>query len=81
MAMEVGAFEAKTKLSQLLELVRRGERVTITKHGIPVAVLVPPPEVRRDQTADIIRELAELRQRTKKGRETVRALRETGRRF
>ena len=38
---EVGAYEAKTKLSELLERVARGERIVITKHGIPVAILVP----------------------------------------
>ena len=38
---EVGAYEAKTKLSELLERVARGERIVITKHGIPVAILAP----------------------------------------
>jgi prevent-host-death family protein len=38
---EVGAYEAKTKLSKLLERVARGERIVITKHGIPVAILAP----------------------------------------
>ena len=38
---EVGAYEAKTKLSELLERVARGEHIVITKHGIPVAILAP----------------------------------------
>ncbi len=33
----VGAFEAKTHLSDLLDRVERGERFTITRHGKPVA--------------------------------------------
>ena len=37
----VGSFEAKTHLSQLLERVAHGEEFTITKHGKPVARLVP----------------------------------------
>lgn len=37
----VGAFEAKTHLSALLDRVERGEEVTITRHGRPVARLVP----------------------------------------
>ena len=37
----VGAFEAKTHLSSLLDQVEQGERVIITKHGRPVAELVP----------------------------------------
>jgi prevent-host-death family protein len=40
--IEIGAFEAKNKLSALLDLVERGEEVTITRHGKPVARLVPP---------------------------------------
>mgnify|MGYP002788252429 FL=1 len=36
----VGAFEAKTRLSALLEKVASGEEVVITKHGKPVARLV-----------------------------------------
>lgn len=37
----VGAFEAKTRLASLLDQVAAGEQVTITKHGTPVARLVP----------------------------------------
>lgn len=37
----VGAYEAKTRLSELLDSVEAGERVTITRHGRAVAVLVP----------------------------------------
>jgi prevent-host-death family protein len=38
---EIGAFEAKNKLGSLLDLVERGEEVVITRHGKPVARLVP----------------------------------------
>ncbi|MFP3868706.1 MAG: type II toxin-antitoxin system Phd/YefM family antitoxin [Desulfobacteraceae bacterium] len=38
---QVGAYEAKTCLAQLLEQVARGKEIIITKHGVPVAVLVP----------------------------------------
>lgn len=37
----VGAYEAKTKLPSLLDRVAAGETVTITRHGTPVAHLVP----------------------------------------
>jgi len=37
----VGAYEAKTHFSKLLERVVSGEEVTITRHGAPVARLVP----------------------------------------
>lgn len=39
--LTVGAFEAKTKLSELLDAVERGVEVTITRRGEPVARLVP----------------------------------------
>jgi prevent-host-death family protein len=37
----IGAFEAKTHLSELLDLAALGERVMITRRGKPVAMLVP----------------------------------------
>jgi prevent-host-death family protein len=39
--IEVGAFEAKNKLSALLDRVEQGEEIIITRHGRPVARLVP----------------------------------------
>jgi prevent-host-death family protein len=39
---EVGAFEAKTHLSRLLDEVAAGETIYITKHGKRVAELRPP---------------------------------------
>jgi prevent-host-death family protein len=38
---EIGAFEAKNKLAALLDRVERGEEIVITRHGKPVARLVP----------------------------------------
>ena len=37
----IGAYEAKTHLSELLEKVEAGEEITITRHGAPVARIVP----------------------------------------
>lgn len=37
----IGAYEAKTRLSRILEDVREGESFAITKHGVPVALLIP----------------------------------------
>ena len=39
--MQVSVHAAKTNLSKLLEAVERGERVVITRHGVPAAELVP----------------------------------------
>ncbi len=38
---QVNAFDAKTHLSQLLRQAEQGRSITITRHGKPVARLVP----------------------------------------
>ena len=58
----VGAYEAKTHLSRLLERVAKGETITITKHGVPVAVLGPPPSERRMTPEEAMDALIELRE-------------------
>ena len=40
-AKEIGAFEAKTRLSEILEKVRKGQVFFITKRGQPIAELRP----------------------------------------
>jgi prevent-host-death family protein len=59
---EIGAYEAKTHLPALLERVQRGEQITITKHGKPIARLVPirrsGPD-RRSEAIDKLKEFAE----------------------
>jgi prevent-host-death family protein len=42
---EIGAFEAKNKLSALLERVEHGEEILITRRGKPIAKLVPASAV------------------------------------
>jgi len=37
----IGAFDAKTHFSSLLAQVEKGEHVIITKHGYPIAKLIP----------------------------------------
>ena len=48
---EVGVFEAKNKLGQLLDLVEQGEVVVITRHGKEVARLVPARPFRSREEA------------------------------
>jgi prevent-host-death family protein len=40
-AISIGAYEAKVKLSELLDKVEHGEQVVITRHGKPIARSVP----------------------------------------
>ena len=57
----VGAYEAKTSLSKLLEQVRKGENVGITKHGVTVAILQPPPPARKSNPKQVIAALRMFR--------------------
>jgi prevent-host-death family protein len=76
----VGAYEAKTHLPKLLERVQKGEQITITKHGIPVAVLRPAaPEISVD-TKSVIADLRKFRSKHNLGRLTIRRMIEDGRR-
>ena len=77
----VGAYEAKTHLPKLLEDVAKGEAITITKHGVPVAMLVPPPEARRSNTRAVIEAMRQFRKGKSLGGITIRDLIEAGRRF
>ena len=58
-AMEfVGAYEAKTHLPQLLDRVEGGETITITRHGKPVAKLIPASgETARPDVKKVIEEM------------------------
>jgi prevent-host-death family protein len=56
----IGAFEAKTHLSSLLERVAKGEKFTITKHGKPLAQLVPVDQRDPAQVAAIVRRMEQI---------------------
>lgn len=58
--MNVAVFEAKSKLSALLDRACRGEEVVITRHGAPIARLVPmnaPAAPDRDLAVRAVRAL------------------------
>ncbi len=75
----VGAYEAKTHLSRLLERVAQGEWFTITKHGQPVAVLKPVSDREHRALSEVIDELRRFRSgRTLQG-ESLREMIEEGR--
>jgi prevent-host-death family protein len=78
----VGSFEAKTHLPQLLERVAKGEEFTITKHGKPVARLVPTLSAKPKPD---VRAAVEAMKAFRKGRSLggmpIRDMIEEGRRF
>lgn len=59
---EIGSFEAKTHLSELLAAVERGESFTITRRGKPVAVLQPVADA-PTRRAEAIARIEALRKR------------------
>lgn len=77
----VGAYEAKTHLPRLLEEVSKGERITITKHGRPVAVLVPPDAAVPLDVEDVLQRFREFRKGNRLDGVTIRELIDDGRRW
>jgi prevent-host-death family protein len=88
---EIEAYKAKTHLPKLLERIQKGERFTITKHGRPVAELVPvtrkdPEAVRQTikgirSYREILRQRGVSTQRLLKKNETLRELAHLGDRY
>lgn len=75
----IGAYDAKTHLSQLLERVIKGERITITKHGVPVAVLQSPEYESKRDPSEVISEVREFRENYSLNGLSVRKMIEEGR--
>lgn len=76
----VGAYEAKTHLPKLLERVLNGERITITKHGVPVAILQPPDLSNKVDVRSVIIELKKFRDKYSLAGTSIREMIEEGRR-
>lgn len=76
----MGAYEAKTHFTKLLDSVMRGEKILITKHGVPVAVMQQPEAFRKDDTKKAIAALKKFRGNHSLGRLSLRELLEAGRR-
>lgn len=78
----VGAFEAKTRLSELLDQVERGEEIVITRHGEPIARLIAVvPERDESRRRELLERMAARRSERRLGEVAVRELIEEGRRF
>ncbi len=75
----IGAFEAKTHLSALLDRAANGEEIVITRHGKPVARLVSAETPDRKRAVEAAARLKELRKTTTLGM-SWKELRDFGRR-
>lgn len=82
---EVGTLEARNSLSALLELVEKGEEITITRHGKPVARLVPAArtEEQKARAREAARAILEMRREVKPDPDglTIRDYLDMGRRY
>jgi prevent-host-death family protein len=76
----VGAFEAKTHFSRLLERVVQGEEIVITLRGRPVARLVPATGAEEGRIEQAIATLKSLREGASLGGFSWKTLRDEGRR-
>ena len=76
----VGCYEAKTHLPALLNRVAKGEQITITRHGVPVAMLVPPSTPNQAKIGEAIEAMRELRKGCRLDGLTIREMIDEGRR-
>ena len=77
--LEVGSYEAKTHLPGLLSRVAKGEKIVITKHGSPVAMLVPFVAEKSSSTKSVIAEIRQYRKKMKLKGLSIREMIEEGR--
>ena len=57
----VGIYEARTRWSELIGKVSKGEEVTVTRHGVPVARIVPIDGQKKASVREAIESLKEFR--------------------
>jgi prevent-host-death family protein len=79
--IEVGMYEAKTRLPELIDKAEAGETMVITRHGRPVAPLVPEPGMRRVRVREVFERMwAERRDRPTLSVAETLEMRDEGRR-
>lgn len=78
---EIQTSDAKARLTQLLKEVERGESITITRHGRPIARLVPATDQRRAEVERTMEQIAAFRRGMPAiSLDDIRAARHEGRR-
>ena len=77
---QIQSSTAKAQFAELLDEVERGETIVITRHGRPIAHIVPAESARAAEVRQVIADIKALRKRT--GRATadeIRVWRDEGR--
>ena len=78
---EIGTLEARNSFSALLERVEKGEEITITRHGKPVARLVPAKVRDVEKAREAAAALRAIRAQARTGPESLKDLINMGRRY
>jgi prevent-host-death family protein len=61
MLEHIGSYDAKTKLSEILRKVQKGQSFTITNHGKPVADIVPSRAINSEHTLEAIQHILKIK--------------------
>ncbi len=77
---KIGVYEAKTHLTKLMDRVSKGEKITITKHGVPVAILQPADSSKTEPVREVIEQLKQFRKGRRLDGLSIRDMIEEGRR-
>ncbi|MGD8751207.1 MAG: type II toxin-antitoxin system prevent-host-death family antitoxin [Anaerolineales bacterium] len=75
----IGAYEAKTHFSKLIERVARGERITVTRHGVPVMTIQPVGTHPKMPPEDVIAAIKAFRKGKRLEERSIREMIEEGR--
>ena len=78
--IEVSTYEAKTHLAELLRKVKSGERVMITKHHVPIAMMTPIPSQRKKSVKETVEAIKRFRKGNTLGGLSIKKMIGEGRR-
>jgi len=77
---QIGTYEAKTHFPKLLDQVAKGDHITITRHGVPVAMLVPI-KAESERSQDAVEQLLTFSRSHPLRGASIRHMIDEGRRF
>jgi prevent-host-death family protein len=75
----IGTYEAKTHFSKLVERVANGERITISRHGVPVLTMQPVSPSPKTAPKDVIAAIKTFRKGQRLEGLSIRQMIEDGR--
>ena len=64
MLEQIGSYDAKTKLPEILRKVQKGQSFTITNHGKPIADIVPSRAISHERTLEAIKDILKIQGKT-----------------